>query len=74
MIVAVPTFILFSYSNVKSVLFTNIVVVPLGIGTETSGVGIIALPVYVFAPIVAIVALLKLYFSIVTSTLPLFDA
>ena len=45
----------------KSVLFTNTVVDPLGIATVTCGVGVIALPVYVFAPIVAIVAFLAAF-------------
>ena len=60
----------------KSVLFTNTVVVPLGIGTDTSGVGVIALPVYVFVPTVAIVAFPSFdisYFAIVTSTCPDFS-
>ena len=60
----------------KSVLFTNTVVDPLGIGTVTCGVGVIALPVYVFAPIVAIIAFPSTdisYFAIVASTCPDFD-
>ena len=56
----------------KSVPLTNVVVLPLGNGTVTAGVGLIALPVYVWADVLAIVALLKLYFAIVIVALLLF--
>ena len=57
---------LFVYPYVKCVLFVNVVLfVLLGIGTVTAGVGLCALPLYVTAVILAIVALLKLYFPIV---------
>ena len=63
--VAVPAFVLFEYQYVKCVPFVKVVVLPLGIGTVTPGVGVCALPLYVTADTLAIVALLKLYCAIV---------
>ena len=72
-IVAVHAFVLFVYQYVKCVPLVNVVaLLLLGIGTVTPGVGVCALPLYVTADTLAIVALLKLYWFIFHVTV-LFD-